>query len=179
MQNVSVYEMSSEVIEVIDYCNERHRTTTPEKDALEAAEPRQQRTLGCGPGAPGTMQFAHCRRITGLGDHGSQIQMGRVKLCPESVARNLLKAGLADDWAWLAPPRDMAHGASLQRASRSRAAAREATQGTNMQAWWACQTACMSGDMKISMWVQTWRACCTQIAGMRVRDLHTDGMHVG
>ena len=74
MQNVSVYEMSSEVIEVIDYCNERHRTTTPEKDALEAAEPRQQRTLGCGlPALPtdhgGGVAGRHDKRH-GQGRHG-------------------------------------------------------------------------------------------------------------
>jgi hypothetical protein len=51
---------SIDVVDVVDLGIEFHRTTPPERDALEASEPRQQRTLGCGLETPWTM---HCSRF--------------------------------------------------------------------------------------------------------------------
>ena len=46
--------------------------------ALDAAEPRQQRTLGCGLETPLTMPYVHYRRITGK-DYKSRESKGRAR----------------------------------------------------------------------------------------------------
>ena len=53
---------------------ERHRTTSPEKRALEATKPRTQRTLGCGPVVPWPMHDQHYRRgVVSAGSHDSAL----------------------------------------------------------------------------------------------------------